>query len=58
MKQGLSQDFKTGCPKLAIEKSLGVLFFIIYLDYKQKYVFTFGNKTEISLYAIVGIILW
>ena len=44
-KQGLSQDLETGCPKLAIVKFLGVLFFkvdhnILILQPNHTHVFT------------------
>ena len=47
LKQGLSQDLETGCPKLATVKKLDVLFSgetRIYLDYYHKHAFIILNK--------------
>ena len=57
--QALGYDLETGCPKLTIVKSVGILFFKgdhNILGSNHKHVFT-NYLDIISLYNVIGIIL-
>ena len=58
--QGLNQYLETGCPKLAIMKFWGVIFFKrpIYWDYHHKHVLTSWNEAKLPFPIMLWKLYW